>query len=215
MAVRLSALCADRPLPPGRFLVLIYVRGWIDPRTIVRLEGLRQLKRQQPHGNAGPFNQQWIEEDVGASVRGPIPAFVWKETDKNHEILKWGQRVRGSIFENVTSRTKVKSATTWSNIFSCIAIPYLNQSCKIFTVVTASSNDLNTSQLPPSHPICCVFRTCLAPCNGPQVFPKGLQSSRGAFQSLLQQRFLRQVTRKWNETTLLYVVSYLVVYLNC
>jgi hypothetical protein len=27
MAVRLSALCASRPLPPGRFLVLIFVRG--------------------------------------------------------------------------------------------------------------------------------------------------------------------------------------------
>jgi hypothetical protein len=44
MAVRLSALRAGRPLPPGRFLVLISVRCWIDPRAIVRLEGLGQLK---------------------------------------------------------------------------------------------------------------------------------------------------------------------------
>jgi hypothetical protein len=44
MAVRLSALRADRPLLPGRFLVLISVRGGVDARVIVRLEGLGQLK---------------------------------------------------------------------------------------------------------------------------------------------------------------------------
>jgi hypothetical protein len=43
MAVRLSALHSGHPLPPGRFLVLISVRGWVDPRVIVRLEGLGQL----------------------------------------------------------------------------------------------------------------------------------------------------------------------------
>jgi hypothetical protein len=40
MAVRLSALCADRPLSPERFLALISVRGLIDPKAIVQLEGL-------------------------------------------------------------------------------------------------------------------------------------------------------------------------------
>jgi hypothetical protein len=34
------------PLPTGKFLVLIYVRGYVDSEAIVRLEGLDQLKRQ-------------------------------------------------------------------------------------------------------------------------------------------------------------------------
>jgi hypothetical protein len=44
MAVRLSALRASRPLPSGRSLVLIFVRGWVDPRAIMWLEVLDQLK---------------------------------------------------------------------------------------------------------------------------------------------------------------------------
>jgi hypothetical protein len=44
MTVRLSTLRAGRHLPPGRFLVLISVRGRVDPRATVRQEGLGQLK---------------------------------------------------------------------------------------------------------------------------------------------------------------------------
>jgi hypothetical protein len=44
MAVKLLSLRAGRPLRPGRFLVLISVRDSVDPRAIVRLEGLGQLK---------------------------------------------------------------------------------------------------------------------------------------------------------------------------
>jgi hypothetical protein len=50
MAVRLSALSAGRFLPPGRFLVLISGRGWVDPRAIVRLEGLGKLKKSTSSG---------------------------------------------------------------------------------------------------------------------------------------------------------------------
>jgi hypothetical protein len=54
MAVRLSALCAGRALPPGRFLVLISVRGCVDPRAIVQLEGLGQLKNPMTSSGIEP-----------------------------------------------------------------------------------------------------------------------------------------------------------------
>jgi hypothetical protein len=54
MAARLSALSAGRLLPPGRFLVLISVRGCVDPGTLARLEGLDILKKNLPHPGLQP-----------------------------------------------------------------------------------------------------------------------------------------------------------------
>jgi hypothetical protein len=45
MVMRLSALRPGRPLPRGRILVLISVRGSVDPSAVVLLEGLGQLKK--------------------------------------------------------------------------------------------------------------------------------------------------------------------------
>jgi hypothetical protein len=44
-----AALC-----PPGRFLLLISVTGRVDPRTIVRMEGLGKLKKNPSHWDSNP-----------------------------------------------------------------------------------------------------------------------------------------------------------------
>jgi hypothetical protein len=69
MAVR-SALCVVIPLPPRRSPVLIYVRGWVDPTAIVRLEVLSELKK-----NNDPIGNRTHELPACSTV--PQPATLW------------------------------------------------------------------------------------------------------------------------------------------
>jgi hypothetical protein len=68
MEVRWSALRACRPLPPGRFLVLISVRDWVEPTAIVRLEGLGQLKNPMASSGIEPARKICTEYKTTASV---------------------------------------------------------------------------------------------------------------------------------------------------
>jgi hypothetical protein len=57
MKVRFSALCASRP---PIFLVLIFIIDGVDPRLIVRLEGLNQLKNFVTSSGIEPASSQLV-----------------------------------------------------------------------------------------------------------------------------------------------------------
>jgi hypothetical protein len=50
---------SDALYPPGRFLVLISVRGWVHLRAIVRLEGLGRLKNPLTSSRMEPVTCQY------------------------------------------------------------------------------------------------------------------------------------------------------------
>jgi hypothetical protein len=64
MAVRLSASRAGHPLAPRRFLVFISVRDRVDPRAIVRLEGLVHLKNPMTSSGIEPATFRLVAQCV-------------------------------------------------------------------------------------------------------------------------------------------------------
>jgi hypothetical protein len=107
MAVWLSALRAGRPLPPERFLVLISVRGWVDPRVTVRLEGLGQLKN--------PIISSGIEPTTYADI------YEWMQKKRRMLLfsLIFSVRIYSSLNGHIESYTEFRVAYL---IFKCDCI---------------------------------------------------------------------------------------------
>jgi len=60
------------PLPPGMFLVLIFTRGWVDPRAMVRSEGNMSLKNPVTPPEIDPGTVRLVAQRLNHySIPGP------------------------------------------------------------------------------------------------------------------------------------------------
>jgi hypothetical protein len=110
-----SYALAGRPLPTGRFLELISVRCWFNPRATVRLEILDQLKNPMISSGIEPFNTQalWdagVEAGLEASTTKYMLLSRHKTARRNHAI-----NTLNKSFGNVTNvQILGKGNTTWN-----------------------------------------------------------------------------------------------------
>jgi hypothetical protein len=87
MAVRLSTFRDGQPpFTPGRFLVLISVWGWIDPRVIVRLEELSQLKNPMTSSGIEPATIRLVAWCLN-QLRYRVAPFFFNYLAIQHTIL--------------------------------------------------------------------------------------------------------------------------------
>jgi hypothetical protein len=117
MAVRLSALLAGHPLPLGRFPVLISVRGWVDTRAIVRLEGLHRLKNQWPNRESNPWPSS-LSHSASTNCATACP----EGTEGNHKKKKlgWaGDEIRNGGLWN-TSQGSLPVEPSWMVLYTSV-----------------------------------------------------------------------------------------------
>jgi hypothetical protein len=65
------------PLPPGMFLVLIFIRGWVAPRAMERAEGDMSLKNPVPPPGIDPGTIQLVAQRLNHYTTPGPPAILY------------------------------------------------------------------------------------------------------------------------------------------
>jgi hypothetical protein len=89
------------PPPPktGRFLVLVLVRGWVNPRTTVQLEGLDKLKK---------FHNLIGYRTHSLHFQGWTNALFWRQDVIKEQYKKGNLKRNKSIFKHSLNNAHTK-----------------------------------------------------------------------------------------------------------
>jgi hypothetical protein len=95
------------PLPPGMFLVLIFTRGWVDPRATERSEVNISLRNPVTPLGIDPGTVRLVAQRLNHyATPGP--------SNDNNDYLNIGDIVRASLWSQLLKYHTSTSATQWA-----------------------------------------------------------------------------------------------------